>query len=109
MFLEIKPHAGVYITYSERISTPTAYEEVKLLTRQRYINLSLVQNIFPDKVGKLDNPSDGSKENAQTWSFLEQAHSFKFEGINFGLTLIFTNEGMGEYNRIKRAILDEKS
>jgi len=108
MFLHIKPSPGVFTTSCERISTPSMYENVEPLKLERYLNLSQILSVFPEKVGALDQSGGAPESKVDEWAAVEQAHSLCFAGEYNRLTLIFTQEGMGEYNRIKRIVTGEK-
>lgn len=109
MFFEIKPHDGVYIAETSDASVPASYTPVKLLDETWFQNLVHYQRIYPGKVGPMNNNVQPKDAPSKIWPSLENAHCLSFipklaEQESDTFALIFTKEGMGEYNRIKRFI-----
>lgn len=112
MFLEIKSHAGVFIAEALDATAPAAYIPVKPLSEAWLQNLDRIQKIYPAFVGPLNDDFGSNDKFGDIWSDLEGASSLGFhpvwdDGGTEPFTLVFTKEGMGEYQRIKRVILGD--
>ena len=117
MFLEIAPHTGVY--YSE-VFNPEAVspseESIALLDRAWFQNLSVIERVIPGEIAVSvpDNQSEILRTGGR-WSefvgmrFLHFYPNIGTSGHLDTFTLVFSEEGIGEYNRIKRTIMGDKS